>query len=173
MPAAVVFVLALGLCAAPQPGVQAPAPPPAQDPEPAVAPVDPAALLEAGACRDESETIAQVTSHDVGGTEILEVTCQWYAYQPSVELWFRDGDTLGRVQDGAGSIAGAGLITVHPEGRIELFEKAAGSGHCGDYTVWQLTGTTANVVERRSRSCDAPIPEGGEVPPPAEWARVL
>ena len=136
----------------------APMPPPAESP----------AAVPGGACPDEDGVPQHITAHPIDGGTVLELSCRFYAYQGSVEFWLtRPGAEPVRL------LAAVGLADFTPQsGELTVFSKARGPGDCGDWMRYRLEDGALITLEHRTRSCDAGIPEDGELPPPSTWPLV-
>jgi hypothetical protein len=108
---------------------------------------------------------------------LVEVTCQFGAYQGSFALVRLDGPRATLVRGPRADDTGAltdtsavhvGYLMVDPEARtFSVFAKSRGPGDCGVYSSYALDGDAARLTEVRARDCAEEIPD--ELPAPREW----
>lgn len=98
-----------------------------------------------------------------GGTELVMVPCEWFAYQGTYELWIQPAEgppthQLNRL--GVGSMD-------ESTGQWTNLEKDRGVGDCGTFERFDVTASAITLVETREQACG----DGSEPPnaDPTTW----
>jgi hypothetical protein len=143
---------------------------PPAEPAPAspILPPTPAALLQAGACRDDGRVDGIEPRSVPGGRLLWEVLCRYAAYQGAYEYWWSDDRGLRPALVLRGS---PWTLVGNPEldaaATLTWLSKARGPGDCGDWYRAHLDGERFVVDDHRSRECPDALDE--EPPAPSDW----
>ncbi len=151
-------------------GSDAPTPSPAPDvvpPAPTADAVDAVdTALFASACDGAGPSGPVQRDPVAGGAELVEISCEWFAYQGTYELWLQpaEGEPVHQLNRlGVGSLDEA-------TGQWTNLEKARGPGDCGVFERFAITDSAITVLETREQSCS----NGDEAPniDPNTWPLV-
>ena len=136
---------------------------PTETPPPAEPTVTPPADDSTFASACDGNGPSDIVRHSLDEVELIEVACEWFAYQGTYELWL---GATGAQPVHALSRLGVGMLHEDTQQWTNL-QKTRGVGDCGTYERFNITASHIDLVETREQDCG----DGSEPPnvDPTTW----